>query len=72
MKKSIRRSALVACAAASALGLAAVPSSAAPSTVWTVTPSPSSFKAVNVGNIVLTATIPMTCTTSTAAGTMAS
>ncbi|MGV9909208.1 hypothetical protein [Streptomyces tendae] len=72
MKKSIRRSALVVCAAASALGLAAVPSSAVPSTVWTVSPSPAAFKAVNVGNIVLTATIPMTCTTSTAAGTMAS
>lgn len=72
MKKSIRRSALVVCAAASALGLAAAPSSAAPSTVWTVTPSPASFQAKNVGNIVLTATIPMTCTVSNAAGTMAS
>jgi hypothetical protein len=72
MKKSIRRSALVVCAAASALGLAAAPSSAVPSTVWTVNPSPAAFKAVNVGNIVLTATIPMTCTTSNAAGTMAS
>ncbi|CAM5660188.1 Secreted protein OS=Streptomyces tendae OX=1932 GN=GUR47_10335 PE=4 SV=1 [Streptomyces tendae] len=72
MKKSMRRSALVVCAAASALGLAAVPSSAVPSTVWTVNPSPASFQATNVGNIVLTATIPMTCTVSTAAGTMAS
>ena len=72
MKKSIRRSALVVCAAASALGLAAAPSSAAPSTVWTVTPSPANFQATNVGNIVLTATIPMTCTVSNAAGTMAS
>ncbi|MFJ6072584.1 hypothetical protein ACIQFU_17315 [Streptomyces sp. NPDC093065] len=72
MKKNLRRSALVVCAAASALGLAAGPSSAAPSTVWTVSPSPASFTAVNVGNIVLTATIPMTCTVSNAAGTMAS
>ncbi|MFG3245517.1 hypothetical protein [Streptomyces sp. NPDC048187] len=72
MKKSMRRSALVVCAAASALGLAAVPSSAVPSTVWTVNPSPASFQATNVGNIVLTATIPMTCTVSNAAGTMAS
>lgn len=72
MKKSMRRSALVVCAAASALGLAAVPSSAVPSTVWTVNPSPASFQATNVGNIVLTATIPMTCTVSTATGTMAS
>ena len=70
MKKSMRRSAIVVCAAASALGLAAGPSTAVPSTVWTVTPSPSSFDAVNVGNIVLTATIPMTCTTSTADGVM--
>ncbi|MGW4020425.1 hypothetical protein [Streptomyces sp. NPDC005009] len=70
MKKNTRRSAIVVCAAASALGLAAGPSSAVPSTVWTVTPSPASFQAVNVGNIVLTATIPMTCTTSNAAGVM--
>lgn len=70
MKKSMRRSAIVVCAAASALGLAAGPSTAVPSTVWTVTPSPSSFDAVNVGNIVLTATIPMTCTTSNADGVM--
>ncbi|MFJ4274071.1 hypothetical protein ACIP29_26340 [Streptomyces coelicoflavus] len=72
MKKSMRRSALVVCAAASALGLAAAPSMAAPSTVWTVNPSPANFQATNVGNIVLTATIPMTCTDSSAAGTMAS
>ncbi|NEB12450.1 hypothetical protein G3I32_27050 [Streptomyces coelicoflavus] len=72
MKKSIRRSALVVCAAASALGLTAAPSSAAPSTVWTVSPSPAAFEATNVGNIVLIATIPMTCTDSSAAGTMAS
>ncbi|NEB22505.1 hypothetical protein [Streptomyces coelicoflavus] len=72
MKKSMRRSALVVCAAASALGLAAAPSMAAPSTVWTVNPSPANFQATNVGNIVLTATIPMTCTVSNAAGSMAS
>ncbi|MET9353530.1 hypothetical protein ABZY14_11080 [Streptomyces sp. NPDC006617] len=72
MKKSMRRSALVMCAAASALGLAAAPSSAVPSTVWTVNPSPADFEAVNVGNIVLTATIPMTCTVSTADGSMES
>ena len=70
MKKNMRRSALVVCAAAAALGLAAGPSSAVPSTVWTVTPSPADFEAVNVGNIVLTATIPMTCTVSTADGDM--
>ncbi|MFD5650769.1 MULTISPECIES: hypothetical protein [unclassified Streptomyces] len=72
MKKNMRRSALVVCAAASALGLAAAPSSAVPSTVWTVNPSPAEFEAVNVGNIVLIATIPMTCTVSTADGTMES
>ncbi|MET9825481.1 MULTISPECIES: hypothetical protein [Streptomyces] len=70
MKKNTRRSAIVVCAAASALGLAAGPSSAVPSTVWTVTPSPASFQAANVGNIVLTATIPMTCTASNATGVM--
>jgi hypothetical protein len=70
MKKNTRRSAIVVCAAASALGLAVGPSSAVPSTVWTVTPSPAAFKATNVGNIVLTATIPMTCTVSGAEGSM--
>ncbi|MFI8945463.1 hypothetical protein ACIGO6_02980 [Streptomyces sp. NPDC053750] len=72
MKKNIRRSAVVACAAAAALGLTVGTASAAPSTVWTVNPSPAEFTATNVGNIVLTATIPMTCTVSNAAGTMAS
>ncbi len=71
MKKKTRKLAVVAGAAAAAFGLAAAPASAAPSTVWTVTPS-GSYTATNSGNIVLTATIPMTCTTSGASGTMAS
>ncbi|WP_399884631.1 hypothetical protein ACGH7X_12380 [Streptomyces sp. BBFR51] len=72
MKKNTRRTAVMACAAAAALGLTVGTASAAPSTVWTVSPSPAAFDATNVGNIVLTATIPMTCTVSDAAGTMAS
>lgn len=72
MKTYMKRSAVAACAAAAALALTAGTASAVPSTVWTVSPSPASFQAVNVGNIVLTATIPMTCTSSTASGTMAS
>jgi hypothetical protein len=72
MKKPMRKLAIVAGAGATALGLAIAPASAAPSTVWTVTPAAASFAATNSGNIVLTATIPMTCTVSAAAGTMAS
>lgn len=72
MKNYLKRSAVAACAAAAALALTAGTASAAPSTVWTVSPSPASFTAVNTGNIVLTATIPMTCTASNASGTMAS
>ncbi|MEU2436672.1 hypothetical protein ACFY9A_25060 [Streptomyces rubradiris] len=69
MKKHTRRLAVVAGAAAAAFGLTAGPASAAPSTNWTVTPT-GSYTATNSGNIVLTATIPMTCTTSGASGTM--
>ncbi|MFI8202353.1 hypothetical protein [Streptomyces sp. NPDC085937] len=72
MQNYLKRSAVAACAAAAALALTAGTASAAPSTVWTVSPSPAAFTAVNVGNIVLTATIPMTCTASNASGTMAS
>ncbi|MFD5625246.1 MULTISPECIES: hypothetical protein [unclassified Streptomyces] len=72
MKKSLKRTAVIAGAAAAAFGLAIGPSSAVPSTVWTVNPTPASFTATNSGNIVLTANIPMTCTTSSASGTMAS
>ncbi|MFG3100707.1 hypothetical protein ACGFZL_09325 [Streptomyces sp. NPDC048182] len=72
MKKSIRRVALVAGAGAAAFAMSVAPASAVPSTVWTVTPSPANFTATNSGNIVLTANIPMTCTTSTATGTMSS
>ncbi|WP_395570397.1 hypothetical protein [Streptomyces sp. BK79] len=72
MKKSLTRFALVAGAGAAAFGMAVAPASAVPSTVWTVTPSPANFSATNSGNIVLTANIPMTCTTSSASGTMAS
>ncbi|GAA0702772.1 hypothetical protein [Streptomyces thermocarboxydus] len=71
MQKTFRKTAVVAGAAAAALGLTLSPASAAPSTTWTVTPS-GSYTATNAGNIVLTATIPMTCTTSGASGTMAS
>ncbi|MEU3199259.1 MULTISPECIES: hypothetical protein [unclassified Streptomyces] len=58
MKTYMKRTAVAACAAAAALALTAGTASAVPSTVWTVSPSPASFQAVNVGNIVLTATIP--------------
>ncbi|NEC53406.1 hypothetical protein G3I18_33410 [Actinospica acidiphila] len=72
MTHYLRKTAVAACAAAAALALTAGTASAAPSTVWTVSPSPAAFQATNVGNIVLTATIPMTCTVSNASGTMAS
>jgi hypothetical protein len=71
MKKTLRRTAVVAGAAAAAFGLTVGPASAVPSTTWTVTPT-GSYTATNSGNIVLTATIPMTCTTSGASGTMSS
>ncbi|CAL9559235.1 hypothetical protein [Streptomyces pilosus] len=71
MKKNSRRSVVVAGAAAAAFGLTMAPASAVPSTVWTVTPT-GSYTATNSSNIVLTATIPMTCTTSGASGSMAS
>ncbi|MGI5439703.1 hypothetical protein ACQEV4_20640 [Streptomyces shenzhenensis] len=70
MKKPSRRTAVVLGAAAAAFGIAVAPVSAVPSTVWTVTPSPAAYTAANSGNIVLTANIPMTCTTSAASGTM--
>ncbi|MFB7597148.1 hypothetical protein [Streptomyces sp. NPDC056160] len=72
MKKSIRRIAVVAGAGAAAFGIAVAPASANASTIWTVNPTPAAFTATNSGNIVLTANIPMTCTTSGASGTMAS
>ncbi|MBM7170060.1 hypothetical protein JQK87_16875 [Streptomyces sp. G44] len=72
MNKPLTRIAVVAGAGAAAFAMAVAPASAVPSTVWTVTPSPANFTAVNSGNIVLTANIPMTCTTSGASGTMSS
>ncbi|MEV5886435.1 hypothetical protein AB0L74_27640 [Streptomyces sp. NPDC052020] len=72
MKTTLTRFAVVAGAGTAAFAMAVAPASAVPSTVWTVTPSPTGFSAVNSGNIVLTANIPMTCTTSSASGTMAS
>ncbi|MFH8289727.1 hypothetical protein [Streptomyces sp. NPDC018059] len=72
MKKSLTRIAVVTGAGAAAFVMAVAPASAVPSTIWTVTPSPANFSAANSGNIVLTANIPMTCTTSSASGTMAS
>ncbi|MFF8596438.1 hypothetical protein ACF061_34410 [Streptomyces sp. NPDC015220] len=72
MKKTLRTFAVVAGAGAAAFGIAVAPASANASTVWTVTPSPANFTATNSGNIVLTANLPMTCTTSSASGTMAS
>ncbi|MFE9610644.1 hypothetical protein [Streptomyces sp. NPDC006012] len=72
MKKPIRSTAVVLGAAAAAFGMAVAPASAVPSTVWTVNPTPANFTATNSGNIVLTANIPMTCTTSAASGTMQS
>ncbi|MFI2412025.1 hypothetical protein [Streptomyces sp. NPDC018947] len=72
MKKPLTRIAVVAGAGVAALTMAVAPASAVPSTVWTVNPSPANFSAINSGNIVLTANIPMTCTTSSASGTMGS
>ncbi|MFE6287486.1 hypothetical protein [Streptomyces sp. NPDC057877] len=72
MNKPMRRMAVVAGAGAAAFGMAVAPASAVPSTVWTVTPSPANYTAPNSGNIVMTAGIPMTCTTSTASGSMQS
>ncbi|NEA47246.1 hypothetical protein [Streptomyces sp. SID10815] len=72
MKKTLRTLAVVAGAGAAAFGIAVAPASANASTVWTVNPSPANFTATNSGNILLTANIPMTCTTSSASGTMAS
>ncbi|MBQ1089695.1 hypothetical protein [Streptomyces sp. B93] len=72
MNKPLRRIAVVAGAGAAAFGMAVAPASAVPSTVWTVTPSPANFTATNVGNVVMTANIPMTCTVSSASGTMQS
>ncbi|GGZ32910.1 hypothetical protein [Streptomyces poonensis] len=69
MKQTTRRCAVVAGAAAAAFGIAVGPASAVPSTTWTVTPT-GTYTATNSGNIVLTAAIPMTCTTSGASGTM--
>ncbi|MGP2437257.1 hypothetical protein [Streptomyces sp. JW3] len=70
MKKPLTRIAVVVGAGAAAFAMAVAPASAVPSTVWTVTPSPANFTANNSGNIILTANIPMTCTTSTATGTL--
>ncbi|CAM5417093.1 hypothetical protein STANM309S_02600 [Streptomyces tanashiensis] len=73
MNKPIRKLAVVAGAASAAFALAAAPASAVPSTVWTVNPTPASFTAANSGNVVLSVNgIAMTCTKSTASGTMAS
>ncbi|MFC9492214.1 hypothetical protein ACFTZM_39950 [Streptomyces hydrogenans] len=73
MKKPIRNLAVVAGAASAAFALAVSPASAVASTVWTVTPSPANFTALNSGNIVLSVNgIAMTCTKSNAAGTMQS
>ncbi|MEU2549533.1 hypothetical protein ABZ618_29590 [Streptomyces roseolus] len=73
MKKPIRNIAVVAGAASAAFALALSPASAAPSTVWTVSPNPANITAVNSGNIVLSVNgIAMTCTKSNGAGTGAS
>ncbi|MER8036317.1 hypothetical protein [Streptomyces hydrogenans] len=73
MKKPIRNLAVVAGAASAAFALAVSPASAVASTVWTVTPSPANFTALNSGNIVLSVNgIAMTCTKSNAGGTMQS
>ncbi|GHG11594.1 hypothetical protein ACFFSH_08915 [Streptomyces filamentosus] len=73
MQKTLRNLAVVAGGASAAFALAVSPASAVASTVWTVTPSPANFSAVNSGNIVLTVNgLAMTCTKSTAGGTMQS
>ncbi|WP_030746792.1 hypothetical protein [Streptomyces griseus] len=73
MQKTLRNLAVVAGSASAAFALAASPVTAAPSTVWTVSPNPASITAVNSGNIVLSVNgIAMTCTKSNGAGTGAS
>ncbi|MFH8260039.1 hypothetical protein [Streptomyces roseolus] len=73
MKKPIRNIAVVAGAASAALALTLSPATAAPSTVWTVSPNPANITAVNSGNIVLSVNgLAMTCTKSNGAGTGAS
>ncbi|MFC8494321.1 hypothetical protein ACFUJU_26720 [Streptomyces sp. NPDC057235] len=53
MKKPIRKCGVAAGAAAAAFVLAAAPASAAPSTVWTVGPSPVGVSATNSANVVV-------------------
>ncbi|MFD6346447.1 hypothetical protein ACH4MA_27315 [Streptomyces roseolus] len=73
MKKPIRNIAVVAGAASAAFALTLSPATAAPSTVWTVSPNPANITAVNSGNIVLSVNgLAMTCTKSNGAGTGAS
>ncbi|MEW1901306.1 hypothetical protein [Streptomyces sp. NPDC086147] len=73
MKKPIGKSAVAAGAAAAALVLTAAPASAVPSTVWTVTPSPVAFSAKNAANLAISINgVAITCTTSSASGTLQS
>ncbi|MEU6477733.1 hypothetical protein ABZ858_12720 [Streptomyces sp. NPDC047017] len=70
MKRSLGRAAVAVGAGAAAAGIAVAPAAANPSTVWTVSPSPAGFTAVNSGNVVLVTGVPMTCTASGASGTL--
>ncbi|NEA47245.1 hypothetical protein [Streptomyces sp. SID10815] len=70
MKRPLGRVAVAVGAGTAALGIAVVPASANPSTVWTVSPPAAGFTAVNSGNITMTFNIPVTCTASSASGTL--
>ncbi|MFE3071470.1 hypothetical protein [Streptomyces sp. NPDC059247] len=73
MKKPVAPLALSAGAAAAALLLTAAPASAVPSTVWTVTPSPTAASATSVGNVGMSLNgIPMNCPKSTASMVLSS
>ncbi|MFJ4907955.1 hypothetical protein ACIQCR_21895 [Streptomyces sp. NPDC093249] len=73
MKKPVAPLSLSAWAATAALLLTAAPASAAPSTVWTVTPSPVAVSATNVGNVGMNLNgLPMNCPKSTASMLLAS
>ncbi|MFJ4868177.1 hypothetical protein [Streptomyces sp. NPDC088757] len=73
MKKSTGKLGVTAGVVASALVLTAAPASAAPSTVWTVGPSPVGVSLTNGANIVMSVNgITWTCTKSAATATLRS
>ncbi|GGZ32903.1 hypothetical protein [Streptomyces poonensis] len=69
MDALLGRAAVAAGTAVAAFGLTVGSAAAVPSTVWTVTPT-GTCTATNSGNLVLVVGTPMTCTKSTASGTV--